>query len=61
MAMSETQNKPTMTVWDKQVVAHLSNLVELDKAGKLEFIPIEQVFTNAYKTLDAIQARQRAK
>ena len=59
--MSNQVNKPPMTKWDKQVVARLSEIIELDKAGKLEHLPAEQFFSEAREKIAAAQAEQRAK
>jgi hypothetical protein len=58
MAMTETQNKPEMTEWDKQVVAHLNNLIELDQAGKLKWYSEKEVYDEIDKKSAAAEERQ---
>lgn len=58
MAMNEVQTKPEMSEWDKQVVAHLNNLIDLDQAGKLKWYSDEEVFDEIEKKIAAAEKHQ---
>jgi len=57
--MTEHENKPPMTEWDKAVVARLQDITELEKAGKIEYFTHEQVSANADRIIKAAQSRER--
>jgi len=56
--MSENENKPQMTEWDRQVIAHLKKIIELDKAGKMKYYTREEIFGETRRMIAEAQAKQ---
>ena len=46
--------------WDKQAIARLNEIIKLKNEGKLEELPIEQVFNEAKDVVCKAQKKQKS-